>query len=96
MNKIIKVNGIDIWYEEFGKISNETILLIMGANTNCKQWDKEFINNLVSNNFHVIRFDNRDVGKSSWIGDANLPLDHGIAVADGIRFKKNDYGRGRA
>ena len=40
----------------------------MGANANCKQWDQEFIDELVANNFHVVRFDNRDVGKSTWIG----------------------------
>ena len=68
MSEIIKVNDINIWYEEFGNSSDETILLIMGANANCKHWDQEFIDQLVSNNFHVIRFDNRDVGKSTWIG----------------------------
>ena len=68
MGEIVKVNDIRIWYEEFGISSNDTILLIMGANANCKQWDQEFIDKLVSHNFHVIRFDNRDVGKSTWIG----------------------------
>ena len=68
MGGIVKVNGIKIWYEEFGVSSNDTILLIMGANANCKQWDQKFIDQLVLNNFHVIRFDNRDVGKSTWIG----------------------------
>ena len=68
MGKTIKANEIEIWYQEFGDASNETILLIMGANANCKQWDQEFIDKLVFNNFHVIRFDNRDVGKSTWIG----------------------------
>ncbi len=68
MGSTLKLNDIDIWFEDFGDSSNETILLIMGANANCKQWDEEFIKNLVSNNFYVIRFDNRDVGKSSWIG----------------------------
>ncbi len=68
MGKVLKVNKLEIWYEEFGNREQESILLIMGANANCKQWDQEFINKLVSNNFHVIRFDNRDVGKSSWIG----------------------------
>ena len=67
MGSILKLNDINIWFEEFGDSSNETILLIMGANANCKQWDQEFIDNLVSNNFHVIRFDNRDVGQSTWI-----------------------------
>ena len=68
MGKIVEINNIEIWFEEFGDSSNETILLIMGANANCKHWDQEFINKLVFNNFHVIRFDNRDVGKSTWIG----------------------------
>ena len=68
MGKILNINDIEIWYEEFGISSNETILLIMGANANCKQWDDEFINQLVSRNFHVVRFDNRDVGKSTKFG----------------------------
>lgn len=68
MGEILQVNNIELWYEQFGDPSNETVLLIMGANANCKQWDQEFIDNLVSHNLHVVRFDNRDVGKSTWIG----------------------------
>ena len=68
MENLLKANGIKIWFEEFGETSNETILLIMGANANCKQWPQEFIDELVSKNFRVVRFDNRDVGKSSWFG----------------------------
>tara|TARA_B100000242_G_C43054560_1_gene493189 strand:- start:1109 stop:2068 length:960 start_codon:yes stop_codon:yes gene_type:complete len=68
MGEILQVNNIELWCEQFGDPSNETVLLIMGANANCKQWDQEFIDNLVSHNLHVVRFDNRDVGKSTWIG----------------------------
>tara|TARA_Y200000002_G_scaffold190910_1_gene157542 strand:+ start:1003 stop:1956 length:954 start_codon:yes stop_codon:yes gene_type:complete len=68
MGKIANINNINIWYEEFGISSNETILLIMGANANSMQWDKEFIDQLVANDLHVVRFDNRDVGKSTWFG----------------------------
>ena len=68
MGELVKINNLHIWYEDFGDISNETVLLIMGANANCKQWDQQFIEQLVANDFHVVRFDNRDVGKSSWIG----------------------------
>ena len=68
MGSIIDVNNINIWYEEFGDQEKETILLIMGANANCMQWDKEFISQLVANDYHVVRFDNRDVGKSTWFG----------------------------
>ena len=72
MGTTVEANNINIWYEEFGDRSNETILLIMGANANCMQWDQEFIDRLVANNFHVVRFDNRDVGKSTWFGNCLL------------------------
>ena len=68
MGSVLQVNNVHIWYEEFGDMNNETILLIMGANANCKQWPQEFIDELTAKNFRVVRFDNRDVGKSSWFG----------------------------
>ena len=66
MGEIAKVNDIDIWWEEYGEKSNPTVLLIMGANANCMQWPNKFIEVLVANDLHVVRFDNRDVGKSTW------------------------------
>ena len=65
---IAEVNNINIWWEDFGDSSNPTVLLIMGANANCMQWTPEFIDPLVDASFHVVRFDNRDVGKSTWFG----------------------------
>ena len=68
MGTTVEANNINIWYEEFGDTNKETILLIMGANANCLFWDQEFIDKLVGNDYHVVRFDNRDVGKSTWFG----------------------------
>ena len=72
MGKKVHLNNIEIWYEDFGNPSHEKVLLIMGANANCMHWDQEFINQLVLNDLYVIRFDNRDVGKSTWIGKEPL------------------------
>ena len=63
---IAEVNDISIWWEDFGDPSNPSVFLIMGANANCMQWPLEFINPIVEQGFHVVRFDNRDVGKSTW------------------------------
>ena len=63
---IAEVNDISIWWEDFGDSSNPSVLLIMGANANCMQWPLEFIDPIVEQGFHVVRFDNRDVGKSTW------------------------------
>ena len=65
---LAEVNNINIWWEDFGDPSNPSVLLIMGANANCMQWTPEFIDPIVEAGFHVIRFDNRDVGKSTWFG----------------------------
>ena len=72
MENLLKANGIKIWFEEFGESSNETILLIMGANANCKQWPQEFIDELTAKNFRVVRFDNRDVGFSYKFADHKI------------------------
>ena len=65
---IAEVNNINIWWEDFGYPSDPSVLLIMGATANCMQWPPEFIDPLVDAGFHVVRFDNRDVGKSTWFG----------------------------
>jgi proline iminopeptidase len=65
---IAEVNNINIWWEDFGNPSDPSVLLIMGATANCMQWPPEFIDPLVDAGFHVVRFDNRDVGKSTWFG----------------------------
>ena len=72
MGTKVKLNDLEIWYEDYGDKNNESVLLIMGANANCKQWDQLFIDRLVEENFHVVRFDNRDVGKSTWFGKEPL------------------------
>ena len=66
--ELARINDIDIWWEGFGDKKNPPVLLIMGLNANSKYWDQEFIDEIVKNNFYVITFDNRDAGKSTWIG----------------------------
>jgi len=67
----VKANNIDIWYEDFGNPSNPTVLLIMGAGAQCIMWNMELINKIVNAGYHVVRFDNRDTGLSTWIDDFN-------------------------
>ena len=62
--KIIRFNDVHICTESFGEINNPTILLIMGATASMIYWEEEFCNRLSNQGFHIIRYDNRDVGKS--------------------------------
>ena len=60
-----RANGIDICYEIFGDAGAEPILLIMGLGAQMIHWDDDFCRQLAARGFRVIRFDNRDIGKSS-------------------------------
>ncbi|HDR7707600.1 alpha/beta hydrolase [Bacillus sp. S70] len=62
--KIFKINGIDICTESFGNSNDPAILLIMGATCSMIYWDEEFCEQLANTGKFVIRFDNRDVGRS--------------------------------
>jgi pimeloyl-ACP methyl ester carboxylesterase len=63
--QIARANGIDICYEIFGDPSAEPMLLIMGLGAQMIHWDDDFCTQLAARGFRVIRFDNRDIGKSS-------------------------------
>jgi pimeloyl-ACP methyl ester carboxylesterase len=56
---------VELCYETFGDPSDPTILLVMGLATQMIAWDEAFCAMLVERGFHVIRYDNRDVGRSS-------------------------------
>ena len=81
----VKANNIEIWYEEFGESTNPTVLLIMGAGGQGIMWNMELINGIVNAGYHVIRFDNRDTGLSTWIDDFNAtPYSYEDMAADTI------------
>lgn len=67
MNKeiIIKTDNIEICAESFGNPANPPVLLIMGAMSSMVWWDEEFCQRLADSGRFVIRFDNRDVGRST-------------------------------
>jgi pimeloyl-ACP methyl ester carboxylesterase len=66
------VNGIEIVYETFGDPSNPPLLLVMGLGMHLIHWDRELVERLAERGFRVIRFDNRDAGRSTQI-DAPVP-----------------------
>ena len=63
--QIARANGIDICYEIFGEPTAEPMLLIMGLGAQMVLWDDAFCEQLAARGFHVIRFDNRDIGQST-------------------------------
>ena len=67
---------IELCYETFGDPSDPTALLIMGLATQMVAWPVEFCERLAARGFHVVRFDNRDVGRSTHVrGRQPKPLE---------------------
>ncbi len=58
-------DSIELCYETFGDAAHETVLLVMGYTAQMNAWPQEMIDDLVARSFHVVIFDNRDVGLSA-------------------------------
>jgi pimeloyl-ACP methyl ester carboxylesterase len=67
-----RVGVVELCYETFGDPADPTILLVMGLGTQMIAWRTDFCEQLAGHGFHVVRFDNRDIGRSSKI-DAPVP-----------------------
>lgn len=65
--------GIELFYEDHGDPSHETILLVMGLGAQMTLWPDELVETLVGHGFRVIRYDNRDTGLSQKFGDVRAP-----------------------
>jgi pimeloyl-ACP methyl ester carboxylesterase len=57
--------GITLCYETFGEASDPPALLIMGLATQMLAWQEDFCRELAGRGFYVVRFDNRDIGRST-------------------------------
>jgi pimeloyl-ACP methyl ester carboxylesterase len=60
-------NGIELEYQSFGDPTAAPLLLIAGLGAQMLSWDEDFCRVLASRGFHVIRYDNRDIGLSTYV-----------------------------
>jgi pimeloyl-ACP methyl ester carboxylesterase len=67
-----QANGIELAYETIGDASDPPLLLVMGLGMQLIHWDRELCELIAARGFRVIRFDNRDAGRSTSI-DAPVP-----------------------
>jgi pimeloyl-ACP methyl ester carboxylesterase len=57
--------GVKLCYQTFGSDDGEPLLLVMGLGGPMNWWDDELCTMLAEAGFQVVRFDNRDTGRSS-------------------------------
>lgn len=57
--------GIELCYQTYGEPDGDPLLLVMGLGGPMTWWDPELCEALARAGFYVIRYDNRDVGRST-------------------------------
>ncbi|MDH4147514.1 MAG: alpha/beta fold hydrolase, partial [Acidimicrobiia bacterium] len=62
--------GVELYYETFGAPEDPPLLLIAGLGAQAIGWPDELCEGFVDRGFHVVRFDNRDVGLSTKLSEA--------------------------
>ena len=68
-----RVGDIEICFETFGDPADPALLLVMGLGTQMLGWHEDFCTDLAGRGFHVIRYDNRDIGRSTILSSAPVP-----------------------
>jgi pimeloyl-ACP methyl ester carboxylesterase len=57
--------GVQLCYQTFGSPEGDPLVLVMGLGGPMNWWDPELCTMLAEAGFHVVRYDNRDTGRSS-------------------------------
>jgi len=66
-------NGIEIAFATHGDPTDPPLLVIHGLGAQMTDFPPEFLDGMVDAGFHVITFDNRDQGESTWFDEAGEP-----------------------
>jgi pimeloyl-ACP methyl ester carboxylesterase len=71
--RMITTNGVDLCTASFGDTSDPAVLLVAGASCSMLRWEEEFCGRLVDGGRQVVRYDNRDVGRSTTYEPGTVP-----------------------
>lgn len=69
---VAEANGLELAYEDMGDVLHPPIVLVMGLSAQLTLWPLGFCEGLVAEGYRVIRFDNRDIGLSTKLGDLKV------------------------
>ena len=70
MEKMLSVGDVELCCDVMGSLDDPVVMLVAGLGRSLVGWDDAFCQRLIDEGFGVVRFDNRDVGRSSRIAGA--------------------------
>ena len=62
----VEIDGLKLCYRVEGDPSHPPVLMIMGLTSQLIYWPQQLVGQLVGAGYRVIRFDNRDSGRTEW------------------------------
>ena len=68
--RFARVGEIELCWQQFGEDGDPPLLMIMGLGAQMILWPDELCEMLAAEGFRVIRFDNRDAGRSTILAEA--------------------------
>ena len=77
-----RVGELELCYETFGSTDDPPLLLVMGLGTQMLGWSDEFCDALAARGYFVIRYDNRDVGRSTHLRHVRPPTIKQLLLRD--------------
>jgi pimeloyl-ACP methyl ester carboxylesterase len=77
-----QANGLELEYGTFGDPAAPPLVLVMGLGAQMITWEDDFCELLAGRGFFVVRYDNRDVGLSSWLDHLPPPDLAALAAGD--------------
>ncbi len=80
---MIGANGIELCYETFGNPSDPALLLVNGFTSQLTGWETAMCERFAARGRYVIRYDNRDVGRSSHLTGGEGLLSKVMAARNG-------------
>ncbi|MFC0599791.1 alpha/beta fold hydrolase [Streptomyces palmae] len=63
--QLVRVGDIELWTEQFGDPAHPPVLLIAGSMSQCLLWPDALVGELAAAGYRVIRYDHRDMGRST-------------------------------
>jgi pimeloyl-ACP methyl ester carboxylesterase len=82
---LVREHGLLIATEAFGDPAHAPVLLIMGGGASMLWWPEEFCERLAGRGRYVIRFDQRDTGRSTKVVAGDPPYTLDDLAADAVR-----------
>lgn len=84
-------SGVRLCFETFGSAQDPTVLLVMGLGGPMNWWPDSLCETIAARGFHVVRFDNRDTGRSTKFSEIGVTTRDLLSTFIGRRAVRPPY-----